>query len=300
MTRPPIRVCFSLDRGYLHPTLVAIFSLIETSQHDLEINILGVDFEDADWAEFNRLKSFCQDIEVHFISHQVWRKDFPTVDPGSLPTLMRLLLPNYLNGRVLYLDGDILVTQDLAELFFRDMRGNPVGFCRAPKNLIYHDFALRPPSKRLPFLTSAALKRSRKLSQIIKVNTPENYINAGVALFDLDLIYANSQLKNEMVDIEKAAKIKFLDQTHLFKVFHGKIDFLDLKWNTHRGNEFWGRFLLSPAFRAELDASMRDAAIIHFVGPRKPWKHRGWRPFPGARWIKIWQDKARAMQAQTR
>ncbi len=101
-----------------------------------------------------------------------------------------------------------------------------------------------------------------------------------------------------MIDIEKAVKVKFLDQTHLFKVFNGNIDFLDLKWNTHRGNEFWGRFLLSPAFRKALDASRRDAAIIHFVGPRKPWKPQGRLPFPGSRWFKVWQDKAKALSLQ--
>ena len=300
MTPTPIRVCFSLDRGYIAPTLVAAFSLIETSQHDLEINILGVDFEDADWAAFERLKSIRDDITVGLIPYQVWRKDFPPSVRASLPTLLRLILPNYLKGRILYLDGDILVTQDLSVLFFRDMSGHPVSFCKSPKNLVYHDLASRNRPRRLPFLTKAARQKLEKLADLIEADNPEDYINAGIALFDLDKISGDETLRSEMIDIEKAAKVKFLDQTHLFKVFNGKIDFLDLKWNTYRGNDFWGRFLLSPAFRATLEASMRDAAIIHFVGSRKPWKPQGRLPFPGSRWFKIWQDKARALAALDR
>jgi lipopolysaccharide biosynthesis glycosyltransferase len=203
-------------------------------------------------------------------------------------------------GRVIYLDGDVLVTCDLAELFFRDMGGHPISVCKAVKNLVRVDLAKSNCIAQLPPLKKRAEKSIAKLSESIGESNPEDYINTGVVLFDLAAIKADAAKLDNMTNIGAAIKFEWPDQTHLFKVFNGKIDFLDLKWNTYRGNDFWGRFLLSPAFRATLEASMRDAAIIHFVGPRKPWKPQGRLPFPGSRWFKIWQDKARALAALDR
>lgn len=295
MTRPPIRVCFSLDRGYIAPTRVAIFSLIETSRHDLEIHILGVDFDDADWAQFERLAELRRDIGVTIHKVPLSGADYPPKIAGNLAMLAILLLPRLLAGRVIYLDGDVLVTQDLGPLFSRDMGGRPIGICKAVKNLVRVDLAAHHQRGLFAPLGRNAAQSLTRLAQTIGEPNPEDYINTGAVLFDLDAITADDGLLGAMTDLGVAAGFKWPDQTHLFKVFQGRIDFLDLKWNSFRGNDFWGLFLLSPALRAMLDASRRDAAIIHFVGPRKPWKPYGRLPFPGSRWFKTWQDKARAL-----
>jgi lipopolysaccharide biosynthesis glycosyltransferase len=298
MPPSPIRVCFSLDRGYIPPTLVAIYSLIETSQHDLEINILGVDFEAADWGDFERVITCRRDIAVTLRKFPLASKDFKPDVAQNLAMLSILLLPKLMQGRVIYLDGDVLVTCDLAELFHRDMGGCPIGVCKAVKNLVRLDVAKNTFIKMVPPLRHRADRTLKRLAQTIGEHNPEDYINTGAVLFDLDAITSDATTLEKVTDLGAAAAFKWPDQTHLFKVFNGNIDFLDLKWNTYRGNEFWGRFLLSPAFRKALDASRRDAAIIHFVGPRKPWKPQGRLPFPGSRWFKVWQDKAKALSLQ--
>ena len=137
MKSEAVRVCFSLDSGYLHTTRVAIYSLIESSQSNLEINIIGVDLKEDEWVAMEEIRHIRSDIVIDFVRHDLSRLDYQDKVSKSLPMLSVLLLPKLVTGRILYLDGDILVVSDLAELFFRDMQGMPISACKASKNLVF-------------------------------------------------------------------------------------------------------------------------------------------------------------------
>jgi len=293
MTSSPLRVCFSLDHGFLYPTLVALRALIRTSRTPLEIHIIGVDLEEADWHAIETVCAARPGGGACLVRHPLASADHVPEVARRLPMLSVLLLPRLTTGRILYLDGDVLVTRDLAELFFRDMHGKPLSACKAVKNLIHVDLARNRKAALVPFVRRNARKKLSNLARIVGDDSPEDYINSGVVLLDLDRIRAEPAVRDRMTDLRAAAQWRWPDQTWLFRTFRGRIDDLELKWNTYRGNAFRGAALLSPALRQALATSARNAAIVHFVGSRKPWKP--WRGFPpmGARWFRRWRDIAR-------
>ena len=110
--------------------------------------------------------------------------------------------------RALYLDGDIVCTDNLAPLFSTDLKGCPCGMCldSPTANLWIYNILGYPPE--------------------------DGYFNSGVMLLDLDA-WRKENLSKTMIDYLDANAKKRLrhDQDVLNPVLHGRIFQIDFSYN---------------------------------------------------------------------
>lgn len=134
--------------------------------------------------------------------------------------------------RCIYLDIDILVGVDLAELFDMDLAGQPMGMA----------------------LNSRMEEKVRTYLRSISLD-PDAYGNAGVLLMDLDA-WRREEASRKLIETGLAlpSNIWFFDQDMLNTYFKDRFLVLDERWN----------------FRDA--GVLPDGKIQHFAGPAKPWK----------------------------
>lgn len=178
--------------------------------------------------------------------------DLPrTIDLGrfGISTLLRLCMHHYLPqdcNKVIYLDCDVLVLGDLAELW-----STPLGGC-----VLGAVMDLCGPSG----LSSRA--------------EPFNYFNAGVLLVDLEK-WKGEQIGEKALACfnQNELPLKYLDQDALNHVISGDWVRLSPVWNlqpTAYAAVEKGYAHLQPVL-VDLRNAIRFPRIIHFIGSIKPW-----------------------------
>ncbi len=184
----------------------------------------------------------------------------------STTALLRTQLPNALPDldRVLYLDADIVVRRDIAELYRSDLDGNPVGgivdlgmYMWLRRDTIHGDFKMNDYLVRLGL--------DPRQSQ---------YVNSGVLLMDLAAL-RNLNFSAEAISFsnERGAELITMDQCLINSVLLGRIATLDPRWNAcghmmsrSRHHHYIPR-RLQPNVRLQKD----DPWLIHYTGKYKPW-----------------------------
>ncbi|WP_417260487.1 glycosyltransferase family 8 protein [Celeribacter sp.] len=226
-----INVAFVTDMGFLTPTLTAVDSpLRHTNSHvvvhfvDHELTKEGLRDLELVIAHHSNA-NLCMHVLTSDLFAGMERKD-PRI---ALVTLGRMFLPTWVEGRVLYLDGDILVEGDVAPLFDLDMQGKPIGVVRDFMVLYYLC------GKNKPY---------EYFSGIMSPRPASDYFKAGVLLIDCNAIRADKELNFSMTDMRAAGAYDYLDQDHLNVLFKGRTLILDGCWNAA-----WGK--VKPHHRFE-------------------------------------------------
>ena len=179
------------------------------------------------------------------------------------------LLPQDVH-RALYIDGDVLCTGSLEELFSLDLKGCPVGMC------IEHENAQIYTYNRLGYPPQ------------------DGYFNGGVVLFDLDL-WRRESVPRAMLGYlkENAKKLMIHDQDLFNAVLHGRIFPLDYSYNVmtaslnvfdwleEEKNNYYARqtqYLLKDKWPA-LRAAVERPRLVHTTVPVKMWHKECDNPF---------------------
>jgi lipopolysaccharide biosynthesis glycosyltransferase len=176
----------------------------------------------------------------------------PTIGFTKKATWYRIFLPELLTGvdRILYLDADLLVLEDMAPLWALDLTGHWVG---AVTN-VFQDNHLWHASE-------------------IGLSGPEAYFNAGVLLMNLAEMRRDGRTR-ALFDfgVENAERIELRDQDALNVVLGERRLRLHPRWNVMNS------FHLFPKNARVLGRwkrrqAIRRPAIRHFEGPDalKPW-----------------------------
>ena len=139
-----------------------------------------------------------------------------TLGPGqSHMTYCRILLPHLLDvPRLIYLDCDVLVFRDLAELFDLELSPDKV-------------LAAVPDSQTL-----SLAEDSGTIANIMKRPAEGTYFNAGVLLMNLDKLRKQQffQRAMELLNTRRMG-YRFHDQSAINFLLHGKIEELPEYWN---------------------------------------------------------------------
>ena len=162
----------------------------------------------------------------------------------------RVLFPEYLPsdvGRILFLDADILVLDNLKELFARDMDGVSVAGCPDPLGFESDTF------ERLEY--DPAL----------------GYVCAGVLLINLDY-WREHNLEERLIGYatEQAGRLRFWDQDTINFVCKDTKVILPLRFGIMERYFSW-ELRDRIGTREELRGCLTDPAIVHFAG-NAPWK----------------------------
>lgn len=183
-------------------------------------------------------------------------KGFPYSGPNqmehiSISAYLRIFVARFIPkeiNKILYIDGDVIVSGDLSELFETNIEKVP--FAAAP-DVYMHD-----------------VKHMNTLS----IPVTYGYFNSGVLLINLDIWRKNDVEKRCLEFIKKNPHLlKFFDQDCLNAVLYKEHNFFNIKYNfqtvfmapQHRKIEY--------TYDDEIMKAFENPVIIHYTGGDKPW-----------------------------
>ena len=257
-----IPIVMASDENYLLPTCATIVSILENgaSENIYKIYLLvSRQYLDMDKGVFAKLKERYSNFDYQYltVNEDLFANAATTNYHITVETYYRLVISDLLPecDKCLYLDGDLLVQCDVAEIFNADMENN---YLAAVK-----DIGMQ--CGQGPYYTQH--------QEELGFDSMESYFNAGVLVFNLAQIRKDNMVPVFLKAIEKKYTIE--DQDILNVTCKGRIRYLPIKYNTFSG------FLDKPEFyncgrypEEELNEIEEDRiSIIHFAGGQdKPWK----------------------------
>lgn len=181
----------------------------------------------------------------------------------SVETYYRLviqdLMPKY--KKVLYLDADMVVECDVAQLYDIDMGEYMIGAVR--------DIDIAGQIK-----TDSNVRTY--VEESLGLTNPFDYFQAGVLILNLTG-FRKLTSAQELIKVASENEWKCHDQDVLNKIFHGKIYYLPQKWNTmmcwREGTRSRDDIVkkAQASLYTEYLAARQNPLIVHFAGYQKPW-----------------------------
>ena len=243
-TTKEIPIFFAVDDGYSPFLAVAIQSLIDnaSAQYTYLIKILNTDISEENKRKIGKYERENVDIEFVDLNYYIQKvKDkLYTRDYYSKTTYFRLFLPNLYPqyDKVLYLDSDIVILDDIAKLYNTDMGDNLVA--AAPDDVI----------QSMPVFQDYVEK-------VVGVADSRRYFNAGILLMNLHEL---RRFKFQEKFVYLLDKIKFAvaqDQDYLNRLCKGRVKLLDRTWDRMP--------IPDPKIKTE------DVKLVHYNLAFKPW-----------------------------
>lgn len=255
-------IAFAADEKFSYPLQIAIYSLIKNLKCAATIHVISSFLSDDSKEKLQRIVSKHKHqhflIEFHNIDPNIV-KNFPLLNPHlSHVTYYRLFLSSILTcDKVLYLDCDILINQDISEIQDIDITN------------YYAAGVIDGPNIELNYI------QNQQWSDIL-----DTYFNAGVLLFNLYLIRQHSIQRCYIQNLLKYQNtIKFEDQD-IINLTLNKILSIPKEYNwlpAYGHGKPFKLFPLNKAFKSlsnSLNKEYKNAKIFHFAGIRKPWLHK--------------------------
>jgi len=162
----------------------------------------------------------------------------------------RLLIPEVLSiyPQVIYLDCDLVVNRDIADILPPDMGDKLVGAVR----------------DRHDPITSKYITEQLCLKE-------ENHFNSGVLVFNVSRWNAENTTEKCFAYIKTARpeQLKFVDQDVLNAVCADRVLYLDDAWNYC----WYLLFKPWPSFQSFIEQMGETFYVLHFASGLKPWSH---------------------------
>lgn len=181
----------------------------------------------------------------------------------QIETYYRLLMQDVLKdwSKVLYLDSDMVVCRDIAELFDVDINDYLLGAVRdADTAGLYNGYN---PQMR------------GYMDEVLGIEDPYGYFQAGTILFNLDA-FREAFDTADVFAFATSQEWKLLDQDVLNFIAQGYVKYIPMEWNMMtdwRGIRVKDIIARAPKWmRDEYVEARKHPAVIHYAGPEKPWK----------------------------
>lgn len=258
-----IDIVFASDNNYALPTLVAIYSLIDNSSIDnnYDIIVFESDISDENKSKFFDLASKYKNISIRFFNTKKYFEEFDFFHYTyySADTYSRLFVPEVMKDydKIVYLDGDIIVLADVAELYNLDLEGNYLaGSINHPLVTSYY----HNPDIKKYYDTMYPIDDIRKS------------VNAGILVMNLEKMREINLLKQGMDLLAKYKRLLYQDEDILNKVCSGKIKHFNSGWN-------YRVFIPEELIRdynllwlaQDWANGLYNQKIIHYTTKFKPW-----------------------------
>ncbi len=255
-----IPVVFCCDSNYAPYAAVASYSLCKHTQHQLKL-IWLMPSSDVPLAEpvLNRLGEMGMRPMVIPVNGEIFA-NWSQVEHISLTSYFRLLIPDLVpEQKVIYLDCDVLVLDDLAELFTTDMKGA---------------------------LIAGVLDDGGSSKHFETLSNSDTYINTGMMVMDLDGLRQNNFL-HECTQIHHMylPRLKYMDQCIINFYADNKKCLLNARWNVQVPPN-WTSY---ASFQNKFEQI--KPAVVHYIAAFKPW--HGWCNPPIANVWRNYADEAK-------
>lgn len=264
-----VNVVFSSDNNYLAHTAAMLKSLVDYTNEYRKYNLFFL-HSNVNWDRLDLLKSVVagrNNVNLYAINVTNEFDDSyrsPTRSPSNA-TYNRFLIFKLLSelDRVLYIDVDMIVQGDLAEVFDIDMHDKLLA--------AVPDFIMtRTLTKKV--VTKEGLDLYEYQRDELNLSDADiiSYFNAGLILFNLKAMDLE-KVSADLMDLAKSKKCLFRDQDILNSYFKGQCLRLPAKYNVFNSNLSEFTSVPFENWREAIDA--RDNPfIVHFAsGNYKPW-----------------------------
>ena len=261
-----VPVVFAANNNFVGPLGVSIKSLLDnaSANHFYDIVVLESDITDTNK---QRLRSLLvnNNAQLRFVNVLPFLDGYKLIAHAhiSKETFFRFVIqdvmPDY--KRILYLDCDIVIKSDVAELYNTDVDG----YMLAAAHDIDFASQLNGFDKKIP----AYAKKKLHLSD------PYDYFQAGVLLLNLEEMRKAYSL-DEWLTLA-SEDYKYSDQDVLNRYCQGRVKFLPQEWNLLFDNGFHrvsGVLCYAPKeMLDEYNLAAKAPKIIHYAGFAKPWAY---------------------------
>lgn len=239
-----IPIFFAVDDGYIPFLAVSLESLISNSskEYNYVIRILYTKISGVNQQKIKQYERENVSIEFVDLSEFIERiKDkLYTRDYYSKTTYFRLFIPELYPqyNKALYLDSDIVILSDIANLYNEDVGDNLVA--AVPDEVIQNIEVFQVYAEK-----------------VVGVADYRNYFNAGILLMNLEELRKFKFQEKFLYSLEKIKFSVAQDQDYLNRLCKGRVKLLDTGWN------------VMPI--SDKKIKEEDLKLIHYNLAYKPW-----------------------------
>lgn len=242
-----IPIFFTVDDTYVPFLSVTLQSIVEKSstEYHYEIKILYAKLSNESKekiSKYTRNNITIEYVDVSEYFEKVKDKLY-TRDYFSMTTYFRLfiasLYPQY--NKAIYLDSDVVVLKDIADLYNIDIGNNLVG--AVPDDIIQKNEVFQ-----------------EYVEKVVGVSSYKNYFNAGVLVMNLEEL-RNYRFEEKFVYLLGTVKYAAIqDQDYLNRICKGRVKLIDFGWN-----------IMPSASAKEIEEE--NIKLIHYNYQYKPWHY---------------------------
>ena len=236
-------IAIAFDKNYLQP-FYALITSIFASNKKTQINIHSI-ISGISEDEINKIKEFCKQNNAQFFIYNIdysLTSQFVLTNKWTQAVYYRLFFPKLVPSSVeklLYLDTDIIVINELNSLFDIDLENFPVA-------AVYDNYV--------------------KKQELIGIHEEGIYFNSGVLLINVNE-WNKQEITEQAIQYlnQYPERIKFVDQCALNAVLIGNWLAMESKYNT--------MYSYLPAWEegfSRFNNAISNVNIIHFTLHR-PW-----------------------------
>ncbi|GIO86588.1 hypothetical protein J25TS5_35200 [Paenibacillus faecis] len=245
-----IHLVCAANRVYRQHVCAMLASVILNTKESLSVHVLNNDFSEADKNHITATFQEYPSVNLYYytVNDQSLAGINIITEHLTIQTLYRLLSPVLLPSnidKVLYLDCDIIVEDDISELYAIDLED-------------YH--------------LAAANELEYEAIKLLELDSDIHYFNAGVILINLDKWRREDfWLTCRDFALKHPNKLLYGDQDILNGVLRGNWKKFNVKWNSHYNfNRFQDRYVERFGME-EVGTAISEPSIIHYAGVFKPW-----------------------------
>ncbi len=178
---------------------------------------------------------------------------------ASAANYFRLFIPDIFSNfsKVLYLGCDLVVLCDVADLYKISLKGKIIGAVQ--------DFMGYYQTDGWP----------EYLEHTLRIVEPAYYFNSGVLLCDIKQMIKKNFMPICLDKLKEIKKPRLWDQDILNAVYHGKICYLDYKFNSmwHWPRHPRIQLIFPPKIIEKIFKASENPLIIHYTSQTKPWNN---------------------------
>lgn len=254
-----INIVFASDNNYAQHTAVAMASVLVNTKVQQKIQFYLIDDEIQQENKEKIIKTV-QNLggNIEFIKIKNSKlEDCYVSGELSRASYFRLDIANILDEsieKIIYLDCDLLVYDDIEKMWQLDMGGKPVAA-----------------TCDLGIMASARVRKQKNKFIGLPFDTP--YFNAGVLIMDLKK-WRDGNYAEAIIALATQNKYPNHDQDALNKFFMNNWQEIPLRWDVIPPvfNLFF-KILNKPDLRKKAIEAKLNPAIFHYAGGYKPWEY---------------------------
>lgn len=260
-----VPVVLAANQEYVPILYTCVQSIVNHTSKDrkYEIYVFHTDIEKVSQKVFHQqlerdnVRVTFIDVTQNVSGYRLKAKEHITTE-----TFYRFLILDILKDydKVLYLDCDMIIMRDIAELYDIELGNNLIGAAKDP------DF--------MGQCNGVNTVTKKYCEEVLKIKSPFQYFQAGVLLFNVTELKKVITVK-ELFEMSDTGIYKYSDQDILNVICEDRVTYLNMAWNLlgDCNHERWHEVIKSAPYYIldEYEEARKHPYIIHYAGFVKPW-----------------------------